>query len=130
MSDNELAIRRTYLAACAGILGFATVFFLLQLLRMPLFWYHPLDRLFRFETRPSGLAMDFYGRTLWASLGGILGYWGGGHLAPHLKLDRDRAWLWMAYGLGMIALAMCLIGYQIWPRPAAPIPLPSWYVPQ
>ncbi len=127
---NDAALRRGYLGGCAAILGFAGAFFLLQLLPMPLFWYHPLDRAFRLETRPTGLAMDFYGRSLWSAIAGVLGYLLGASLAPRLTFTRHRVWLWLAYGLGMTALALCLIGYQIWPRPPAPITLPSWYVPR
>jgi hypothetical protein len=126
---TDLKLRRDYLGGCAMLLAFAGTFFLLQLIPMPLFWYHPLERVFQLETRPSGLAMDFYGRTLWSAIAGALAFPVGSRLASHLTFTRSRVWLWVAYGLGMTALAMCLIGYQIWPRPAQPIPIPSWYTP-
>ena len=123
------SLRQRYLGCCALLVGFAGTFFLLQLIPTPLFWYHPLERVFQLERRPRGLAMDFYGRTLWAALaaGALypLGFFAGGKLT----FTRERVWLWLGYGLGLTALAMCLIGYQIWPRPPAPIPLPAWYHP-
>jgi uncharacterized membrane protein len=82
--------------------------------------------------RPHGLSMDFYGRTLYAALFSALAFVAGRALGGKLKegLSRDQAWLWLSYGLGFLALAMCLIGYQLWPRPAAPLPIPPWYIPK
>jgi hypothetical protein len=126
---NDPQLRRDYLGCCALLLGFAGTFFLLQLIPIPLLWYHPLDRQFVLETRPNGLAMDFYGRTLWSAVVGGVCFGLGRQLAGRVIFTRERVWLWLAYGLGMTALAMCLIGYQIWPRPAHPLTIPAWYVP-
>ena len=109
--------------------GFAGTFFLLQLVRFPLFWYHPLERAFVLESRPHTLAMDFYGRTLWSALVGGALYPLGLFAGARVRLDRERAWLWVGYGLGLTVLAVCLIGYQIWPRPPNPLPIPDWYRP-
>jgi hypothetical protein len=125
----DAGLARRYLGACALLIGFAGTFLLLQIFPVPLFWYHPLGGGFALEVRPQGLAMDFYGRTLWASLMGMALFPLGHRLGGRLPLNRDRIWLSLAYGLSLTALAMGLIGYQIWPRPPTPLPIPSGYAP-
>ncbi len=116
--------------ACAMVASFGAAFLVMGLVRIPLPWYHPLDRAFVLEMRPRGLAMDYYGRTLYATavaaVAFALGRSAGRRVAA---LPAERAWLWTAYALAFVALAMALIGYQLWPRPPEPLPLPPWYHP-
>jgi hypothetical protein len=51
-------------AAIAFLLCYAAV----QLFHPPLLWYLPLERRFSFGERPAEISMDWYGRTLLASL--------------------------------------------------------------
>lgn len=119
-------------AGCAAMVAaFAGAFLVMGLVPMPLFWYHPLAHRFALELPPRELAMDFYGRTLYASLAAALAFFAARGLGRKLKsLDRDRAWLWLAYGLGLVALSMSLIAFQLWPRPPNPVPRPAWYQPR
>ncbi|MHB8416459.1 MAG: hypothetical protein ACYDCL_00175 [Myxococcales bacterium] len=125
-------MKATYLGCCFMVTAFGTAFLVMGLVPMPLLWYHDLERQWVLELRPHGLAMDFYGRTLYATLAAGAafagGRWIGGRTQEPMK--REQVWLWLAYGLSAVALAMCLIGYQLWPRPAQPLPLPPWYVPR
>lgn len=125
-------MKATYLGCCAMITAFGAMFLVMGLVPMPLFWYHDLERQWLLEVRPQTLAMDFYGRTLYATIAAGLAYGAGAWLGRRGKSDlgREQLWLWLAYGLGAIVLAMCLIGYQLWPRPPQPLPLPAWYVPR
>ena len=120
-----------FAGACAMIATFGGAFLVMGLVPMRLLWYHPVARRWAFELPPRDLAMDFYGRTLYASIAAAVAFGVGRALGRRItRLERDRAWLWLSYGLGLVALAMCLIGYQIWPRPPNPIPRPPWYQPR
>ncbi len=125
-------MRATYLGCCAMIATFGAAFLVMGLIPMPLLWYHDLERQWVLEVRPHTLAMDFYGRTLYATVASglafALGRWLGAKDQGTMK--PEQTWLWLAYGLVSIGLAMCLIGYQLWPRPPAPLPIPPWYVPR
>lgn len=55
-------------AAIAFVLCYAAV----QLFHPPLLWYLPLERRFTFGARPAEISMDWYGRTLLASLVALL----------------------------------------------------------
>ncbi len=125
-------MKATYLACCAMITAFGAAFLVMGLVPMPLLWYHDLERQWVLEVRPHTLAMDFYGRTIYAILVSALAFGVGSWLGSRSKnaLSREQTWLWLAYGLGAVTLAMCLIGYQLWPRPPQPLPLPPWYLPR
>ena len=62
-----------FVAMCAGTIAFAFAFVAPMLAGEPIVWYLPLERRWTFETRPDGLAIDFYGRLLqglvaWAAI--------------------------------------------------------------
>ncbi len=119
-----------FAGSCAAATVFGAAFLIMGLVRAPLFWYHPLDRAFVLELRPHGLAMDFYGRTLYATIAAAVAFFAGRAAGRRVEaLPSDRMWLWLAYALAFTLLAMALIGYQLWPRPPAPLPLPAWYHP-
>ncbi len=123
--------RADFAAGCAMMAAFGLVFLVMGLVPLPLLWYHPLDHRWLLETRPQGLAIDFFGRTIYASaaaaIAGVAGRVVGARSAA---LPRERLWLWLGYGLAFVFLAACLMGYQLWPRPARPLPVPAWYHPQ
>lgn len=122
--------RADFAAACAMIGVFGAAFLVMGLVPMPLLWYHPLDRAFLLEKKPHGLAMDFYGRTLCACLAAGIAFFTARRSGRNLgELPRERAWLWLGWAFLFVFLAMALMGYQLWPRPAQPLPIPRWYHP-
>jgi hypothetical protein len=56
-----------YLAACVAIIAFAIA---LEL-PVPTLWYRPVEREWLFAARPSGIAIDFFGRCLVATASSI-----------------------------------------------------------
>lgn len=113
------------------VVAFSGAFLVMGLVPMPLLWYHPLERGWALEVRPKTLGMDFYGRTLYATVAAALAFFATQPLAKRVvSVSRERVWLWLAYALAFTALAMSLIGYQLWPRPPQPLPIPAWYQPR
>lgn len=122
-------LKRVYCGCCWMIWAYQASVIAISLLRTPVPWYHPLEHRWLLERWPHSLAMNFYGVTLYASIAAAaaygFGYWLGGRLAG--PLTSERAWLWLGYALTFLALAMAMIAFEIWPRPATPIQLPAWY---
>jgi hypothetical protein len=57
-----------FLATCAATIAFALALAFPAFVPVPLPWYHPAERAWTFGVHASGIAMDFYGRCLFASL--------------------------------------------------------------
>ena len=77
-------------------------------------------------------SMDFYGRALYAAIAAALAFFIGRALGRRVdlaKVSPERLWYWLACALAFTFLAMCLFGYQLWPRPPQPLPIPEWYQP-
>jgi hypothetical protein len=124
--------KRTYYGCCAMITAFQAAFLVIGLTRVPVPWYHPLEHGWRLEVFPRGLAMNFYGEVLYATIAAALAYPAGWLLGARSRgpLNREQAWLALGYALVGLALAMAMIAFQIWPRHGTPLPLPRWYVPR
>jgi hypothetical protein len=133
--------RRAYLA-CALCIGTCLCFFLTELLPLPVPIYYPIAR--RWSLGPGavpGLAMDYYGRSLLALLGGgvfvlatLLALWiaarreapaGPADTAPHPVLLLCTAWAATAF-----VLCASLYAYKLGGRDLVPDPLPAWYQPR
>lgn len=61
----------------SAVVGVAVIAFVLcyaavQIFHPPLWWYLPLERRFSFGARPAEISMDWYGRTLLASVVAVL----------------------------------------------------------
>lgn len=54
----------------AACVAFAVAFIAPLFFEIPVLFYFPLERRFTFEARPEGLAMSFYGRTLFGIVAG------------------------------------------------------------
>lgn len=137
---SDLELRRTAaraLAACAACAGAATGFFVASVAALPLPLYFPLARRWALSPRPLELSMDYYGRSLYALLGGIaaglLVYAVARSRLPRpspassmpdgSSLDsaaRARAgsglWLALLYALTALLLTAALFAYQLWGR--------------
>jgi hypothetical protein len=58
----------THLAACVATGAFALAYALPAFVPVPLPWYHPVERVWTVGVHASGIAMDFYGRCLFAAV--------------------------------------------------------------
>ncbi len=111
------------------ITAFGAAFLLVGLVQVSLLWYHPLAHRWTFEARPSGLAMDFYGRLLYASIAsGIafaMGRWLGDRTGA--ALSRRQASFALVAGLAVMVLAIFVIVSQVSSRLPQPLPFPPSY---
>lgn len=57
-----------HLATCVATIAFALALAFPAFVPVPLPWYHPAERTWSFEVHASGIAIDFYGRCLFATL--------------------------------------------------------------
>jgi hypothetical protein len=115
--------------------GFGLAFLAPSLRPMPLFWYKPLARTWTFELRPSGFAMEWFGRTALAiGVGALVG------LAAWALSRRGALARWLAQPGIVLAIARAgalvllvdflYFGWVMTHQTAAPLPLPAWYCPR
>jgi hypothetical protein len=92
---------------------------------MPLLWYYPLDRMFALSARAHGFATGWYGRSLLALAGGVMGFVLGAIIVRVTRARSQRAMtlgtLWAAVA---IVLALSVYAYQFAHRVPVPEPLP------
>jgi hypothetical protein len=62
----------THLAVCVATGAFALAYALPAFVAVPLPWYHPIERVWTLGVHASGIAMDFYGRCLFATIVSLL----------------------------------------------------------
>jgi hypothetical protein len=120
-----------YFAVCAGGIGFALAFVYPALSPTRVLWYYALEHRWAFEQQPTGLAMDFYGRTLLAI--GVAALAGGLTYAVARRVRAPGApgfRLWAAWTLTVVLAAMAMYTWELYHRHPIPEPLPSWYVPR
>jgi uncharacterized membrane protein (UPF0136 family) len=120
-----------YAALSAMAIAFALAFAFPAYRPTAVFWYYPLERRWAYETRASGLAMDWYGRCALATLIAALAFALVYAIARRLPALSRRAFgLWAAWVATIMLLAMSLYAYQLAVRVPVPEPLPSWYEPR
>jgi hypothetical protein len=116
-------------ALCVATITSSLVFALPAFVPLPVLWYHPVDRDWTFETTASGIAMDFYGRCLWASLAALT--LGGGvyRLISRFRrspLSSQTLVLFTVWAITLTALVMVFFVWRLAHRvPVAP-PMPPW----
>ena len=118
-----------FVAVCAGEIAFEFAFLAPVLASAPLPWYYPLEHRWAFEVRPSGLAIDFYGRTLWGLVA-----WAAIVLVtlPLAKRARNplssrAVGLVTAWTLTAVLLVMLHYAWTLHFRRPIPEPLPAGY---
>ena len=121
-----------HLAVCVGIIAFAVAFALPAFVDMPMLWYRPVDRVWSFDHADGAIAMDFFGRCLFAMTAtGIVS------AATYALARRTRRaaspWtvavlaVW-AVSISLIALTFC--AWRFTHRTLPVPPTPSWYQPR
>ena len=115
--------------AAAMVFCWSFAFFLLH--PVPTLWYHPLEHRWSFGSEPSGLAMDWFGRSLFSlglsGLGGAIA-WLALRRRPPLSPEIQNGWLGaMVVSIVFVVLVIVLTNLGRHPTPE---PLPPWYVPR
>lgn len=126
---------RLFAALMLARAAFGIAFLVPSLRPTPLLWYQPLLRAWTFELRPSGFAMEWFGRTALAiGVGAIVG------VATWALSQRGAFARWLAQPGMALALAhagalvllvdFLYFGWVMTHQIPAPLPLPAWYCPR
>lgn len=120
-----------FLAVAAGAIAFAFAFVapMIAGLRVP--WYYPLEHRWAFERKPTGLAMDFYGRTIVATMAWCLVVMVTLAITRRVKTVSARTiGLFTAWTTTAIVVVMMHFAWSLYFRVPTPEPIPSWYEPR
>ena len=111
------------LSAALGAVGFIACEFVVTTTNAPTLWYHPLERRFFFDRFSASPAMDFFGRSIEATVGGLLFFALGLLLFRGLSDLSTRVWsrrlaVWLATAVvATMALHVALLIHRV------PVPL-------
>lgn len=122
---------RWFIALAAGSIAFAVSFVAPMIggYRVP--WYYPLERRWAFEVAPKGLAMDFFGRTILATLAWLVVVAVTFAVTRRAKTVGPRTHgLLAAWAVTAIVLVMMHFVWTLYFRVPKAMPLPEWYVPR
>lgn len=120
-----------FVALAAGTIAFAFAFILPMLASEPVAWYYALERRWAFEVAPTGLAMDFYGRTLQALAAWAIVVIVTLPIAKRFKgLSVRAAGLATAWAITAMLLVMLHYAWTLHFRRPVPAEVPSWYQPR
>ncbi len=124
-----MSAERSYVAICVGSLVYLALYVAPLAGLVPELWYLPLENRWLLGHKPPVLAMDWFGRTLFAVLGGLIG--GGLTAALTRRTERVRGSAVWATVLAL-ALAGGMAAYVsvLYDRVPKPEPLPPGYVPR
>lgn len=126
---------QVFLAFLVARLVFGVVFLASALGRWPVPWYFPLQHRWEVARRVSGLAMDWYGRSLVALLAGVaagaLAY-GIARFPSAARLFARRGFVAAVAHLGAVMLMQDVLFYvfTLATRHVTPAALPAWYCPR
>lgn len=85
---------RLYATAVFASSAFSIVFALHPFVRPPQFWYYPIEHAWTFAAHGSGIVIGWYGRTLTASLVGLVAALITGGLPTSASLGAPRVATW------------------------------------
>jgi hypothetical protein len=130
----EADVRRRYaiyLGLCAASIAFSLVFVAPSFHPFSVLWYLPLEHRWELAVRPRGLAIDWFGRLLWATIAAPVAYAMVAFAAGRMRrVSTSALTLWTAWMATAALLAVALFVYQLAPRKPTPVPLPAWYEPR
>ena len=120
-----------FVALCAAGIGFCLMFVAPAFYPMKVLWYYPLEHRWALELAPDGLAMDWFGRIVWASVAGAVTGALAWLVARRLRsLAPGTLILWTAWLATAALLSMSLFTYQLVRRHPRPLPIPAGYEPR
>lgn len=117
-----------YFGWCGAVILASLVYVVPAFMTVPLLWYYPLTHGWALESYPTGFALDWYGRTIWAASTAALAFPVLTALARRSSNPSPRAYrLWAAWAGMASLLAMAVYTYQLAHRHPVPEPLPAGY---
>lgn len=117
-----------YFAWCGTIIVASLVFVVPTFATVPLVWYYPIAHAWALEARPTGFALDWYGRTIWAVLAATLAFPFGLTLARRVHPPSPRGFfMWGAWAAMASLLAIAVYTFQLAHRHPVPEPIPAGY---
>ena len=120
-----------FVAMAAGTIAFAFAFIIPMLTSEPVAWYYPLEHRWAFEVTPTGLAMDFFGRTLQAMVAWAVVVMISLPIAKRFKTLSVRAvGLATAWAVTAMLLVMLHYAWTLHFRRPVPAEIPTWYQPR
>ncbi len=120
-----------FVALSMGTIAFAFAFIVPMLAGEPVVWYYPLEHRWTLEVKPSGLALDFYGRMLQAMVAWAVVVLITLPIAKRVKtISLRTAGLVTAWTLTAVLLVMLHYAWTLHFRRPIPEPVPSWYQPR
>jgi hypothetical protein len=120
-----------YVASCTATIAFALAFVYPSVSPLRVLWYYPLEHRWAYELQPSGLAMDWYGRTLLAAFVSVAVFLASYGVATRIKRTSSRFFgLLAGWMITAVVMVMFLYAWQLAHRQPVPAPLPPGYVPR
>jgi hypothetical protein len=121
-----------YVAMSVGMIAFAIGFVYPQLTEQAVAWYYPLERRWAYEVKPTGLAMDFFGRTAQALVAWAVVVAATLAIMPRIKrpLSPRVAGLLSAWAIVLTVLVILYFAWTLYFRHPTAAPIPDWYRPR
>ncbi len=120
-----------YLALCVATIAFAVAFVWPSFHPQEVAWYYPVEHRWAYEVKPSGLAIDFYGRTILAIVVACGGFGLAYPICRKLPAPSPRVLnVVVAWTASAVVFAMLFYGWTLHFRVPSPSPIPSWYQPR
>ncbi len=123
---------RLFVAFLAARLAYGLVFLVSAMRKSPVPWYMPLEHRFVWASRPDGLGMDWYGRTLLGFVAAVvvgLAVYGLSKRADWLAKPDIVLSIARAGGLVLI-VDFVYFGWALMTQTPNPWPIPAWYCPR
>ena len=120
-----------YVALCLGTVAFAIGFVYPQLAGQAVAQYFPVEHRWSFESRPEGLAIDFYGRLGQGLVAWAIGVIASLAIARRFKsLSERTAGLLAAWAITFTVLVILYYAWTLVFRHPTPAAIPDWYRPR
>ena len=120
-----------HLATCVATIAFALALAFPAFVPVALPWYHPVDRSWTLEAHATGVAIDFYGRLLFASLAAACAA-AATYVFARRVLRRDpSSRITAVFTVWAVSLTVLVIAFYTWRlvhRTLTPAPLPTCFV--
>jgi hypothetical protein len=117
-----------HLATCVATIAFALALAFPAFVHIPLPWYHPAERMWSFEVHASGVAIDFYGRCMFAALVSVVAaasaYAFGRRVMRRDPSPRVVA-LFTVWAVSLTVLVIAFYTWRVAHRTLTPPPVPS-----
>jgi len=127
MPRGDVAFVAMRAGTIAFVVAFVAPFF--TPLRVP--WYYPVERRWAFEIRPTGLAMDFYGRIVLGVIGWSIAVIVATLIARRFAtLGARTRGLLLAWAITALVFAMFYFAWTLYHRVPMPVSLPPGYMPR